>query len=106
MMNEEKAMHSENAHAIVQCLGDPDDAPAPHIVTGELSPGAKLLLCSDGLWNYAAAPSALVTLISGLPVAATAIEVCRVLVEFANSSGGHDNVTAATLFVLDGSVRT
>jgi PPM family protein phosphatase len=98
VMSEGEAMHSPNAHAIVQCLGDPDDVPAPHVVTAKLSPGDKLLLCSDGLWNYAATPSGLAALTSGLPPGAPAVEACRVLVEFANASGGHDNVTAAMLF--------
>lgn len=101
VMSEEKAMHSQNAHAIVQCLGDPDDVPAPHVVTAELSPGGKLLLCSDGLWNFATTPAALVALTSGLPAEAPAIEACRVLVEFANSSGGHDNVTVAMLLAVE-----
>jgi len=92
-------MYSPNAHAIVQCRGDPDDAPVPHVVTTALAPGDRLLLCSDGLWNYAATPSALAACTSGLPSAAPAIAGCRFLVEFANASGGRDNVTVAMLFV-------
>lgn len=106
VMSEEKAMHSLNARAIVQCLGDPDDAPAPHTITAELSRGDKLLLCSDGLWNHAATLSALAALTFRLPAGAPAIEACRVLVEFAISSGGRDNVTVAMLFVPDGPART
>jgi serine/threonine protein phosphatase PrpC len=52
-MTEAQAMRSPNAHVIVHCLGDPDDPPEPHVVTVTLSAGERLLLCSDGLWNYA-----------------------------------------------------
>jgi len=48
-MNEAEAMHSANAHAILQCLGDPEDIPEPHIVTTIPMPGERLLLCTDGL---------------------------------------------------------
>jgi serine/threonine protein phosphatase PrpC len=100
-MTEAQAMHSPNAHAIVQCLGDPDDPPEPHIVTTALSPGEKLLLCSDGMWNYAPTPSALMALTAPFPAATPAITLCQALVEFANGSGGRDNITAAILIVSD-----
>ena len=98
-MTEAQAMHSPNSHAIVQCLGDPDDPPEPHIVTTALSPGERLLLCSDGLWNYASTPSALMALTAPFSAATPAITLCQGLVEFANGSGGRDNITAAMLIV-------
>jgi serine/threonine protein phosphatase PrpC len=96
-MTEAQAMRSPHAHAIVQCLGDPDDPPEPHVLTAELSPGERLLLCSDGLWKYASTPSALVALTSAFPAATPAITMCQALVNFANGSGGQDNITAAML---------
>jgi len=100
-MTEAQAIRSPNAHAITQCLGDPDDPPEPHVVHAKLSPGDRLLLCSDGLWNCAPTPSALIALTSGFPAATAAIDVCRALVEFANGAGGRDNITAAMLIVRD-----
>jgi serine/threonine protein phosphatase PrpC len=100
-MTETEAMRSPNAHAITQCLGAPDDPPVPHVVTATLSPGERVLLCSDGLWNYAPTPSALAALTAGFSGATPAITMCQVLVNFANSSGGRDNVTAAMLVVPD-----
>lgn len=100
-MTEAQAMRSPNAHAIIHCLGDPDDPPEPHVITVTLSPGERLLLCSDGLWNYAPTPSALVALTSACPAATPAITMCQALVKFANSAGGRDNVTAAMLIVPD-----
>jgi serine/threonine protein phosphatase PrpC len=98
-MTEAQAMHSPNAHAIIQCLGDPSDPPEPHVVTTALSSGDRLLLCTDGLWNYASTPSALLVEMAGLSNAKLALAACQALVQFANKSGGHDNITAAMLIV-------
>jgi PPM family protein phosphatase len=98
-MTEREAMRSSHAHAITQCLGDPNDPPEPHVTSVRLSAGDMLLLCSDGLWNYAPTPSALGALILDLPTAAPAIEICETLVRYANSAGGRDNITAAVLMV-------
>jgi len=100
-MTEAQAMRSANSHAIVHCLGDPDDPPEPHVVTATLSPGERLLLCSDGLWNYAPKPSALMALTSVFSAATPAITMCQALVKFANGAGGRDNITAAMLIVPD-----
>jgi PPM family protein phosphatase len=100
-MTEAQAMRSPNAHAIIECLGDPDDPPAPHVVTAILSPGERLLLCSDGLWNYAPTPSALMALTSAFSAATPAITMCQALVEYANGAGGRDNITAAMLIAPD-----
>jgi serine/threonine protein phosphatase PrpC len=100
-LTEDQALHSPHAHAIVQCLGDPDEPPEPHVLTAILCAGERLLLCSDGLWNYAPTPSALIALTSGFAVATPAIMICRALVKFANDSGGRDNITAAMFVVGD-----
>jgi serine/threonine protein phosphatase PrpC len=101
-LTEAEAMRSPNAHVIIQCLGDPDDPPESHIVTATLSAGEKLLLCSDGLWNYAPTPSALMALTSELSAETSAITRCQAFVKFANASGGRDNITAAMFMVPDG----
>ena len=52
-----------------------------------------LLLCSDGLWNYA--PDAADLAARALPRALTdPLSAAADLVAFALSAGGHDNVTA------------
>ncbi len=55
----------------------------------------RLLLVSDGLWNYAP---------TGVDVATAAgtgslLEVARRLVDFANDRGGHDNITVVIIDV-------
>ena len=53
-----------------------------------------LLLCSDGLWNYASEPAAIVAQVTS--AATTEPEALALaLVDFAKASGGHDNITVA-----------
>jgi serine/threonine protein phosphatase PrpC len=99
-MTEEEALHSPMAHAIVRCLGgaaaNSDERVEPSIVRCELPVGARLLLCTDGLWNYAsgiAELSDLVHQVSGESPRATA----RRLVQYALGQGGKDNITAVVL---------
>jgi PPM family protein phosphatase len=91
-----EAMYSPNAHVIVQCLGDPTHVPVPHIVTTAMVPGDRLLLCSDGLWNYAPESDDLARILAGSGGGST-IEACRAMIAFANAAGGRDNITAAML---------
>ena len=95
----EQAMRDPNAHAILQCLGmaNCQVAPEPSVVTHQLPPeGGRLLLCSDGLWNYLSGPEQLRAL---LEAGGTALEQARHLVEFARAAGGADNISAALLIV-------
>ena len=103
-MTPEEAALSPQAHAITQCLGlwadgTPEDLPTPGIFTVALAPGSRLLLCTDGLWNYAPAPEDIHALIAAAPDGETALALCRRLTDFANAQGGHDNITVAVLSV-------
>lgn len=60
----------------------------------DLTPGDRLLLCSDGLWDELDAETLSEALADDDPVACV-----RHLIELANRAGGHDNVTAAVLLV-------
>ena len=101
-MTMEEAEVAPQAHAITQCLGlwadgTPEDLPTPGIVSVSLVPGSRLLLCTDGLWNYALAPEDIYALIAAAPESETALMLCRRLTDFANAQGGHDNITVAVL---------
>ena len=68
-----------------------------------------MLVCSDGLWNYASTPETLADLVAAALGDATAEQadpqvVAERLVAWANEQGGHDNITAA-LARYDPSVR-
>ncbi len=100
------ARSSGNAHAITRWLGadaDPgigDDAAAfqPGLARFEAPGPGLLLLCTDGLWNYAPEPEAVAGLAASL--GAEPINLARGLVEFARSKGGNDNITAAVLSLV------
>jgi PPM family protein phosphatase len=73
---------------------DPDAGPewVQHRV---LRPGV-LLLCSDGLWNYATRPEDIAELVLTRDHGEEdALGIARRLVAYALSQGGRDNITAA-----------
>lgn len=99
-MSEAEAMRSPNAHAITNWLGaDVKDSAKPSIIHFPISSQGYLLLCTDGLWNYAPESSQILALVqqSGSSDAAT---ISRYLVDFARSQGGHDNITVAVLYLI------
>ncbi len=59
-----------------------------------LGPGARILLCSDGLWNMVD----FVRLEQILLNAASPEEASQTLVNAANEEGGRDNITALVIF--------
>ncbi len=93
-MPRDEAERDPAAHTIVKWLGldAPDTTPRVGAVAVE-GPG-WLLVCSDGLWNYASEPAAL-----RMQVDATGStdpqEVALGLVRWACEQGGRDNVTVA-----------
>ncbi len=92
-MTEKDALKAPEAHAITRCLGPLNDGvPEPSIRTVPLGSG-RLLLCTDGLWNYAPGTDQLAGLVRAAD--GDAVAVCRSLVEFALLKGGRDNITVA-----------
>lgn len=95
-MSRTEAEAMPQAHAITRWLGSDAEDVTPR--TGVYRPTSEgwLVVCSDGLWNYASEPEALAVQLA----AATAddpspLAGARRLVEWANGQGGHDNVTVA-----------
>jgi PPM family protein phosphatase len=92
-MTEEEAMADPRAHSITNWLGwDHDHQPAADVAVFELTEPSRVLLCSDGLWNYAGSPGELAALINRAAPADT-LALSETLVSYANASGGHDNIT-------------
>ena len=96
----EEAESSTHAHAITRWIGPdaPDLTPRMHHYRAE-GPGL-LMVCSDGLWNYASAPEAMDSLVRGLASdtleSGVALrELARALTVWANDQGGRDNITVA-----------
>jgi serine/threonine protein phosphatase PrpC len=98
-MSDQEARKNKMAHAIVKCLGlsdhpsDPTLCPEPSIETVDLPANGWLMVCTDGLWNYAEAPTALAEAADDALLNDDALKVCRKLVDFAKGKGGHDNIT-------------
>ncbi|MGI8551712.1 MAG: PP2C family protein-serine/threonine phosphatase [Dehalococcoidia bacterium] len=103
-MSEAAASHAPQAHALTHCIGalereDADAAPEPATATFTVPPNCRLLLCSDGLWNYASRPDQMAEIVRAVPGGASSLSLCRTLVDDALACGGQDNVTAAALFL-------
>jgi serine/threonine protein phosphatase PrpC len=102
----EQAGAAPQAHAITRWIGaDAGESATPGVVQHPVAAKGMLLLCTDGLWNYAPTPEAIAHLVeSGSRPAIDpntpgedALALARRLIEFANSLGGHDNITVALL---------
>jgi len=93
------ALNMPGGHAITAWLGDDAHDLEAHVAASPLGPGDIVLVCSDGLWNYAATDQALGGLVSAalpgpgadIPLAAG----CEHLVDWANEQGGADNISVA-----------
>jgi serine/threonine protein phosphatase PrpC len=96
----EEAEADPTFHTITRWLGADSADPTAEIATCPVESDGWLLVCSDGLWNYASTPAAMraaMVLAAGeLPLAAAdPLALADALVRFANEQGGHDNITAA-----------
>jgi PPM family protein phosphatase len=77
-------------------LGGTDELPQPEVAKVELLPGARLLLCSDGL-NKHVTDAQIKRVLEGPGSCASR---CAQLVELANAGGGTDNITAIVAELL------
>ncbi len=98
-MTFEQAERSPQAHAITRWIGaDAGSAALADAVSFNLPGPGTLLLCTDGLWNYASNLTQMATLVAAAQAAEPdALAAARQLVSFANSEGGLDNITVALL---------
>ena len=92
-MTEAEADADPRSHAITRWIGA--DAPEADARVATLTPTAagRLLLCSDGLWNYAPTVQAMADLLADHIEAATPLALAQALTTFALGAGGHDNIT-------------
>lgn len=91
------AENGPQAHAITRWLGS--DAPdhTPVTTSMDLDTPGWVLLCSDGLWNYASEAGTLAALVKEKDGARTPdpLALAGALVDWANAQGGVDNITVA-----------
>jgi serine/threonine protein phosphatase PrpC len=96
-MTEVEAEADPRSHAITRWIGaDAPDNDA-HVVMPSLRAPGRLLICSDGLWNYAPGIKDMAQLLARYADRRRPIELARVLTEFARTSGGHDNITVVVI---------
>jgi serine/threonine protein phosphatase PrpC len=81
------------AGALVRWLGADAGDTAPHLLTVRPTGPGRVLVCSDGLFQYRPEPADL----AAATPAGTPIDVARVLVELALAAGGADNISVAVL---------
>jgi len=88
----EEAYADRRAHVITRWLGADADPEWESRLSSFTAPGpGRLLLCSDGLWNYAESAPEVAAAAAGEPD--DLLTTSRRLVDFANDSGGSDNIT-------------
>ncbi|WP_407938880.1 PP2C family protein-serine/threonine phosphatase [Nocardioides sambongensis] len=85
---------SPQAHAITKWLGRDSPDLTPHLVTRDLDAAGWVMVCSDGLWNYASEPADLAAQVAAAGTTDPA-ELAIALVGFAHDCGGQDNITVA-----------
>jgi len=104
-MTEEESAQSQYAHVITLCLGplnsDIDHPPNPAVVQIPRDQDGLLVLCTDGLWNYAPQPVFLAALAREAGPDADAQTIAHHLATFANTRGGLDNITVAVVRLGD-----
>ncbi|MGC1377735.1 MAG: PP2C family serine/threonine-protein phosphatase [Anaerolineales bacterium] len=95
-LTEEESLSSKVKNRLTRSLGGEEDVPVDVTAEIPLAPGDRILLCTDGLTRYAL-PADLLAMVPGRSPA----QAVQALIDFANSKGGADNVTAIVISVHD-----
>jgi serine/threonine protein phosphatase PrpC len=104
-MTESQAMADPRAHAITRWLGSDAPTDAPQFSSFSPSAPGRLLICSDGLWNYAPTPGELLELIDEQPPDVSPLALARALTNFALAAGGQDNITVVVADLVPASTK-
>ncbi|MET8676328.1 PP2C family serine/threonine-protein phosphatase [Streptomyces sp. NPDC004647] len=96
LMSEAEAYADERAHAITGWLGADAYELDPHTASFKPDRPGVVVVCTDGLWNYAEAAEEMA---QAVPADARSrpLHGARTLVGYALDGGGHDNVTVAVV---------
>ncbi|MCK8676793.1 PP2C family protein-serine/threonine phosphatase [Streptomyces lichenis] len=96
LMGEAEAYADERAHAITGWLGADSYELDPHTAAFKPDRPGVVVVCTDGLWNYAEGTDEMARVLPA-DAGARPLHSARVLVGHALDGGGHDNVTVALL---------
>lgn len=94
LMGEAEAYADVRAHAITGWLGADAYDLEPHTATFKPDHAGVVVVCTDGLWNYAESAQDMAQVLPA-DAAARPLHSAQVLVGHALDGGGHDNVTVA-----------
>ncbi|MFB6837396.1 PP2C family serine/threonine-protein phosphatase [Streptomyces sp. NPDC056361] len=94
LMNEAEAYADERAHAITGWLGADSYELEPHTASFKPDHSGVVVVCTDGLWNYAEGPEDMARVVPA-DAAERPLHGAQVLVGHALDGGGHDNITVA-----------
>lgn len=95
-MERSEAEALPRAHAITKWLGRDAIDIVPRVGSYRPTEPGWVVVCSDGLWNYASAPAALATqLNAAAETSGDPTLIADDLVRWANAHGGRDNITVA-----------
>jgi serine/threonine protein phosphatase PrpC len=95
-MDRAEAEALPRAHAITKWLGRDAADIVPRTGVHTIAEPGWLVVCSDGLWNYASAPADLAAQLAAASAPVSdPVTVAANLVAWANAQGGRDNVTVA-----------
>ncbi|MEH0423427.1 protein phosphatase 2C domain-containing protein [Streptomyces sp. B21-083] len=96
LMNEAEAYADERAHAITGWLGADAYELEPHTASFKPDRPGVVVVCTDGLWNYAESADELAEVLPP-DAASRPLHAAQVLLGHALDGGGHDNVTVAVV---------
>ena len=97
LLGHDEAARDPRAHAITRWVGSDAPGGPPQIVVERPREPGRLILCSDGLWNYAPSADLVARLLEALPAESSPVAVARALTDTALARGGHDNITVAVV---------
>jgi serine/threonine protein phosphatase PrpC len=96
IMSEEEAYSDARAHAITGWLGADAVELEPHTASFQPDEPGVVVVCTDGLWNYAESSAELASVVPS-DARHRPLRAARALVGVALDCGGHDNITVAVL---------
>ena len=98
-MTAEQALRDPRAHSITRWIGRDAPPGPPEVVSWKPDVRGRLILCSDGLWNYASSPEELGALARAC-ADESPLQLAQRFTEYALESGGHDNITVVVIDVV------
>jgi serine/threonine protein phosphatase PrpC len=96
LMTEAEAYADERAHAITGWLGADAVELDPHTASFMPDGPGVVVVCTDGLWNYAESAAELASVVP-TDARARPLHCAQALTGMALDAGGHDNITVAVL---------